>query len=296
MLTLNQVLKQVKRIEFNSKILVDELLNGNQDSPFSGSGLEFSDIKEYTFGDDLRRIDWKLSIKHNKVYIRKYTETKNLYVYFLFDVSSSFDLGYKISKKDKSICLIASLIFAALRKDASIGLIMFSDKIEKELKPIKGSNHAINLIEKLINYNIPKKNKTDLKRVLKQFDDRIENRCLIFIISDFKCKMNFFSQLRLIHKKHDIVPIIVNDKNENLFEDNINLIEDSETGDKIFLNYYDKYLIGEIIKEIKEKENSIISLFDRIGIKSLTISTDEEYEYALRRFYTEKFRRASYGL
>ena len=288
MLTLKQVFNQVKKIEFNSRNLVDQLLSGSQYSCFKGTGLEFYDLKEYVLGDDIRRIDPKTILKYNKNCIRRYVEEKKMEVKFLFDVSSSFGLGVPISKKDKSICLIASIIFAALRKDASIGLMFFSNKIDKEFVSVSGKIQSINIIRQLLSYKVSNGEKTDLKKVLREFNKKNKNRCILFIVSDFRCSISFL-ELKLMSKKHDIIPIIVNDNIEKNVSRDIKSIEDPESGRKIHINRYNRHLLNQFVNGDNNNKKSIISSFYEIGVNPLMINIDEEYEYALKTFFRKKY-------
>jgi len=233
-----EIIRQVKKVEITTKNLVDGIIAGNYHSVFKGQGIEFSDIRGYNPGDDIRTIDWKVTARLNQPFVKEFIEERDLLVYFLFDASASGSFGNQISKRNKAIEMTASLIFAAMRNNDNMGLIMFTDKIERFVPPRKGRKHALKLIREMITFE-PESKKTDIKNCLVYASKLIKKRSVIFIISDFYSP-DFMQPLRIIKKNNDIVPVRIHDKREFEMPD-IGLIEleDEETGEQILVDTSD---------------------------------------------------------
>ena len=280
-----EILKQVKKIEIKTKHLVDGIIAGNYHSIFKGQGIEFSDIRDYRSGDDIRAIDWKVTARFNHPYIKEFIEERDLRIYFAFDISASGFFGNIISKKRKAIELIASLMFAAIKNNDKAGLFLFTDKIEKFIPAKKGRKHILKLIRELIHYN-PESKQTNIGNSLKHISKIIKKRSILFIISDFYSTENFMHPLKLLKNKHDVIAIRINDQREFDIPD-IGLIEleDEETGEQLLLDTSDiefqkKY--KELITGMRKKSKT---MFRKVKVGVLDITTDEPYEIPLKKFF-----------
>lgn len=285
---MKEILKQIKRIEINTKKLVDGLISSNYHSIFKGTGVEFSEIKEYNPGDDIRTIDWKVTARFNKPFIKEFIEERDLSVYFVLDVSASGSFGNNVEKKRKSIELIASLMFSALRNNDSVGLFLVTDKIEKFLLARKGRKHILRLLTYLLTYE-PVSRKTDLNISLKYISKILKKRNVVFIVSDYFSD-DFSVPLKVLKKKNDVIAIKIIDKREKEIPDVGYIhLEDEETGEQIVVDTSDKTFRDNYYNLIKEHDKRLEKLFRKYKIDFIEILTDEEYSKPLKKFF--KIRR-----
>lgn len=285
-----EILTTVKKIEIKTKRLVDGLITGNYHSIFKGQGIEFSEIREYRFGDDIRSIDWKVTARYNKPYIKEFIEERDLTVYFAFDISGSSLFGNLVSKKRKSIELIAGLMFGAMQNNDNIGLFLFTDSLEKFVPAKKGKKHVLKLIRELISYG-PRSKRTNINLSLSYISKIIKKRSVLFVISDFYSD-EFATPLKIMSKKHDLVAIRINDKREFEIPD-VGLIdlEDEETGEQITVDTSDTEFIEnykKIMRRVKRKANAS---FRKNKIDVLDLNTDDPYDVSLRRFFEHRKHR-----
>ncbi|NIA04011.1 MAG: DUF58 domain-containing protein, partial [Nitrospiraceae bacterium] len=278
-----EIIKQVKKIEIKTRHLVDTLISGSYHSIFKGQGIEFSEIREYHPGDDIRAIDWKVTARYNKPFIKEFVEERNLRIYFLFDYSASGDFGNMFEKKRKAIELTATLLFSAIRNNDNAGLFIFTDHIERYIPPRKGKRHALKLITALVEH-MPQSKKTDLNSVLIQISHIIKKRSIIFIISDFYSD-NFVKPLSILKNKHDVIAIRIWDNREQEIP-NIGLIEleDEETGEQILIDTSDEDFRKNYIELMRNESKKLNNIFKKYKIDSMTVTTNEPYEIPLRKF------------
>ncbi len=287
-MTLKQVLKEVRKIEIKTKKLVEGLLQGNYHSVFKGSGIEFSEVREYKPGDDIRTIDWNVTARMNKAYVKEYIEERNLNVFILLDVSGSNDFGLNKSKKRTGVEIAATIMFAAVKNNDNIGLTLFTDKTEKYFKPRKGRKHALRLIREMIYYN-PKSKKTNIKEALKFIIKIVKKQSIIFVISDFienNDQYNYLKELKIINKKHDLILIRIMD-NRELEIPEIGFIElsDEETGESIIINTSDKEFQENYKKMIKNKIREFDNKMKKLRIDTIKVNTEEGFVKPLEKFF-----------
>jgi uncharacterized protein (DUF58 family) len=284
MLQTKEILKQVKKIEISTKHLVDGLISGNYHSIFKGQGIEFSEIRDYRPGDDIRAIDWKVTARFNHPFIKEFIEERDLSVFFIFDSSASGNFGNIIEKRKKAIELTATLMFSALKNNDNIGLFIFTDKIEKYIPTRKGRRHVLKLISNLVTHE-PKSKKTNIKDSLIYIANIIKKRSILFIISDFYSE-DFAQPLTSLKSKHDVIAIKIEDNRESNLP-NIGLIqlEDEETGEQILVDTSDKQFQKNYAKIIKTQNNKLDTLFKKHKIDTVKITTDEAYEIPLKKFF-----------
>ncbi|MEM4260143.1 MAG: DUF58 domain-containing protein [Candidatus Woesearchaeota archaeon] len=284
MLETKEIIKQVKKIEITTKHLVDGIITGNYHSIFKGQGIEFSEIRDYRPGDDIRAIDWKVTARFNHPYIKEFCEERDLQVYFVFDYSASGNFGNIIEKRKKAVELTATLMFSAIRNNDKVGLFIFTETVEKFIPARKGRKHILKLISRLVIHE-PKSKKTDLKKTLSFVANVVKKRSIIFIISDFYSQ-DFSNELSILKNKHDVIAVRVNDRRETTIPD-VGLIqlEDEETGEQVLVNTSDKEFRENYTKIITKEYQKINTIFRKHKIDSVSVVTDESYEVPLRRFF-----------
>ena len=286
-----EILKQVKKLEISTKQLVDGLITGNYHSMFKGHGIEFSEIREYRPGDDIRSIDWKVTARFNHPYIKEFIEERDLQAYFILDMSGSGSFGNNITKKRKALEVAASLMFAALRNNDKVGIILFTNVIEKFIPARKGKKHVLQALSSIISFT-PKSNETDLENSLMQVAKIIKKRSILFVISDFFDSSNYFFPLKILKQKHDVVALKISDLREQQIPD-IGLIEleDEETGEQILVNTSDPEFQRQFVEIVSNNESVLISNLRKLNVDFIKILSDEEYDIVLKKFFKKRIRR-----
>lgn len=246
-----ELLKKIRKIEFKAKKLSDNIFSGQYKSKLKGNGLEFSDIRRYTPGDDVRNIDWKVTAKQRKAYVKEFTEERELSIFLLIDVSPSMIFKEKM----EYICeIVASLAFSATKTGDRIGAIFFSDKIEKVIPLKKGKKHSLAILDTLLNMKTFGK-KTDIMNVLRYFGKIYKRRATIFLISDFLDE-NYEKELKILSQKQDIIPIRIGDKrSEELPVGAIFNLKDSETGEIVTVENFKRNKVNQENFNIKNGIN-----------------------------------------
>jgi len=290
MLETRDVLKQVKKIEISTKHLVDGLIAGNYHSIFRGQGIEFSEIRDYRPGDDIRSIDWKVTARFNHPFVKEFIEERDLRVYFVFDYSASGSFGNIIEKRRKAIELAATLMFSAMRNNDNVGLAIFTENVEKFIPARKGKRHILKLISELVTHE-PSSKKTDLNEALKFISTIVKKRSIIFIISDFYGQ-EFSKPLSILKNRHDVIAIRVNDNRESDIP-NVGFIqlEDEETGEQILVDTSDENFRKNYSHLIKQEDKRLDNTFKKNKIDTISILTDSSYELPLRRFFKMRQKR-----
>ncbi|MCI4432733.1 MAG: DUF58 domain-containing protein [Nitrosopumilus sp.] len=283
-----EILKQVKKLEITTKLLADGLVTGNSNSIFKGQGIEFSEIRDYRPGDDIRAIDWKVTARFNHPYIKEFIEERDLQIYFVIDLSESGSFGTNISKKQKALEIIASLMFAALRNNDRMGVFLITDRVEKFIPAKKGRKHLLQVLNLIVSFT-PKSQKTDLKTSLVQISKIIKRKSIIFVISDFIDESEFLKPLKILRKKHDIIALKISDLREKEIPD-VGLIEleDKETGEQILVDTSDEDFRNSYSKLISENELQFTSNLRKIKIDTLQLFTDQNYSIPLRNFFRRR--------
>lgn len=283
-----ELLKKVRRIEIKTRGLSRHIFAGEYHSAFKGRGIAFSEVREYQYGDDIRSIDWNVTARFNHPYIKIFEEERELTVMLLIDVSGSGNFGTTVSfKKDLMTEVAAVLSFSAIFNNDKIGVIFFSDKVEKFIPPQKGRKHILRIIRELLDFK-SQSQKTNLDEPLRFLTNAIKKRCTAFIISDFIVP-DFEEALRIASNKHDIVALKVFDPVEKAIP-NIGLIKvlDSETGAEKWVDTssrttrdaYEKWWIGHI--------ELIKNIFKRCGVDSAELRTDLDYVKPLIKLFENR--------
>lgn len=286
----NNFFKKIRRLEIKTKHLVDGIITGNYNSIFKGQGIEFSEIRDYRFGDDIRTIDWKVTARFNHPYIKEFIEERDLQVYFVIDVSGSENFGSDISKKEKSLEIIASLMFAAMKNNDGIGVFLISDKIEKFVPARKGKRHILQLLKLISNFE-PTSWKTNLQISLEFISKTITRKSVVFIISDFNDQTKFVKPLKIMRRKHDVIALKITDPRELEIPD-IGLIEleDEETGEQILVDTSDEEFRKSYSNLVSENNLRFFSNMKKNKIDALTLNTDQDFAIPLKKLFKRRYR------
>ena len=290
MLETRQVLKKVKKIEIKTRNLVEGLLQGAYHSVFKGRGIEFSEVREYMVGDDVRTIDWNVTARMNKPFVKEFIEERDLTIVFAFDVSGSSYFGSTKEKKEHAIELIASLMFAALKNNDNTALCMFTDNVEKFIPARKGKRHVLRMIRELI-YFKPAERKTDVASCLRFLSRVVKKRSIIFVISDFFGKP-FSKELKLLRNRHDVIAVTLYDPRELEMPD-VGMIEleDEETGEQVLVDTSDPSFRENYVKIVNKNLSAIRRNFSKLKVDCVDIRTDTNFESPLRKFFKLRQRR-----
>ena len=285
-----EIISQVKKIEITTKQLVDGLITGNYHSIFKGQGVEFSESREYRVGDDIRSIDWKVTARFDHPFVKEYIEERDLCVYFVLDMSGSSAFGNNISKRRKSIEIVASLMFAALKNNDNVGLFLYTQGIELFIPARKGRKHILKCISKIVTFQ-PSSKSTNLNQTLKFISKVIKKRSIIFLISDF-FDDDYMLPLQILKRKHDIIAMQIIDNRELEIPD-IGLIEleDEETGEQLLVDTSDDEFRKNYEQLMKKREKDLQRSLNRIKIDFVRILTDEPFDVPLKKFFKIRIRR-----
>jgi len=286
-----EILKKVKRIEISTRGVVNEIFSGEYHSVFKGRGMEFSEVREYQIGDDVRTIDWNVSARMNHPYVKVFEEERELTVMLLVDVSSSGNFGTASQMKGEIAAeLCAVLAFSAIKNNDKVGLIIFSDKIEKFIPPRKGKQHVLRVIREII-YFKPEDSQTNLNVALEYLIKVIRRRSIVFLISDFLTE-DYEKALQVTNKKHDVIAIDVIDPREVELP-NIGFIEleDAETGETVLVDTSNAQVRSGFFSKSEGDRLQREKFFKSIGIDNINIYTDRSYVEPITRFFRMRAKR-----
>ena len=283
MTQLSKLLKQVKNLEVKTKNLVEGMESGTYRSRFRGGGIEFSEVREYTAGDDARRIDWNVSARYNDLFVKEFVEEKELNVYVIIDLSASNDFGYIKSKKELGFEVAASLMFSAIKNNDRVGMGLFTETLEKFIPAKKGKKHMIEILQNLLDYS-PKSSKTDIFKSLSQLQSNLKRRSVVFIVSDF-ISDSFVKPLKYLKFKHQIVLVNISDIRESQIPEIGHVyLEDAESGEQILVNTSDKKFQEQysiLLKKTREKNEYEMK---KSGIDFLNLSNEESFDITFNRY------------
>jgi uncharacterized protein (DUF58 family) len=280
----NELIRRLKKIELSTGILVEGLQSGLHHSIFKGQGIEFSEIREYVPGDDIRSIDWKVTARYNHPFIKEYAEERDQTFYFMVDVSGSGTFGSEMSKQHKILEIMASLAFAALKNNDRVGLLLFSDRVEKFIPARRGRKHVIGILNTMIGFT-PESGKTRLAEPVKFLAKVLTRRSSIIILSDF-VSPEFLLPLRILRRRHEIIAIRVTDERESGLPDvGFIELEDPETGEQILVNTSDREFRERYAALVQESAEKLETDLSRNNIGQITILTKDPFEIPLRRFF-----------
>ncbi len=286
-----ELLKQVRQIEIRTKGLVNQVFSGEYHSVFKGRGMEFSEVREYQFGDDIRNIDWNVTARFGHPYIKVFEEERELTVMLMVDLSGSLMFG-SVSKTKQRVAaeLSAILAFSALKNNDKVGLILFTDKIEKFVPPRKGNKHVLRIIREVLSFE-PEGNSTDIKAALEFMNNAIKKRSIVFLLSDFLDE-GYEKILKVVGRKHDLIGMVLDDRRENEFP-SIGLVKftDAETGAERWIDTSSQR-VRQAMKQARGQETSKRdSLFLKSRLDKIYVQTGEDYIKPLVQFFRLRERR-----
>lgn len=285
----SELLQRVRKIEIKTRGLTNNIFAGEYHTAFKGRGMTFSEVREYQYGDDIRNIDWNVTARYNHPYVKIFEEERELTVMLLIDVSASRNFGTVSKLKKNQITEIAAVLaFSAIQNNDKIGVIFFSDKIEKFIPPKKGHTHILHIIRELIDFT-PERKQTDITLALQYLTNAIKKRCTCFLVSDFMDEHDFEHPLLIANKKHDMVALRVYDQRENeLPAVGLLYLKDAETGERIWVDTSDRRVREEYKKYMQTREKDLERVFKRSGVDVATISADEDYVRALITLFKKR--------
>ncbi|MCQ2232393.1 MAG: DUF58 domain-containing protein [Paludibacteraceae bacterium] len=284
----NEILKKVRKIEIKTRGLSRNIFAGEYHTAFKGRGMAFAEVREYQYGDDIRNIDWNVTARFNKPFIKVFEEEREMTMMLLVDVSGSGDFGTQVQKKREMMTEIAAtLAFSAIQNNDKIGVIFFSDKIEKFIPPQKGKKHVLYIIRELLGFE-PESKKTNIEEALIYLTNAIKKRCTAFIISDFIDK-DFKKSLTIANRKHDVVALQIYDKREmELPSVGLIRMKDAESGEDIWIDTSSAKVRNLYHKNWKERQEKVKQTLSQCGVDSVAISTDEDYVKALMKIFKQR--------
>ena len=285
----SELLKRVRKIEIKTRGLSKNIFAGEYHSAFKGRGMTFSEVREYQYGDDIRNIDWNVTARHNRPYVKIFEEERELTVMLMIDVSASRNFGTISKLKKNQITEIAAVLaFSAIQNNDKIGVIFFSDKIEKFIPPKKGRTHILHIIRELIDFYTEDK-QTDIEQALEYMTNSIKKRCTCFVISDFIDEHDFAHALAIANRKHDVVALRVYDPRENQLPPvGMMYLRDAETGEQMWVDTSDKKLREAYEKYAFVREKELDAIFKRSGVDVANIRSDEDYVRALITLFKKR--------
>ena len=285
----NELIKKVRKIEIKTRGLSSNIFAGQYHSAFKGRGMAFSEVREYQYGDDVRDIDWNVTARFNKPYVKVFEEERELTVMLLVDMSGSLDFGTSgMYKKDMVAEIAATLAFAAIQNNDKIGAIFFTDRIEKFIPPQKGRKHILYIIREVLGFE-PESQQTDLTVPLQYLTNAIKKRCTTFVLSDFIEERDFKNALTIANRKHDVVAIQVYDKRvEELSDVGLMKMADPETGEEVYVDTSSRRVRALHRKWWVESQVRLRDTFSKSGVDSISVRTDQDYVKALMNLFAKR--------
>lgn len=283
------ILKKVRRIEIKTRGLSQNIFAGQYHSAFKGRGMAFSEVREYQYGDDVRDIDWNVTARFHKPYVKVFEEERELTVMLLIDVSGSLDFGTtKQMKRDMAVEIAATLAFSAIQNNDKIGVIFFSDKIEKYIPPKKGRKHILYIIREMLDFQ-PSSKKTDVGMAMEYLTQVAKRRCTAFVLSDFYTRNDFKQQIQIANQKHDIVAIQVYDPRAKALP-NIGLMKvcDAETGHEMYIDTSSKKLRQAHERYWLQREEQLRQTFAKSNVDWVSVATNEDFVRHLMMLFSQR--------
>ncbi len=285
----NELLRKIRRIEIKSRGLSQNIFAGEYHTAFKGRGVIFSEVREYQYGDDIRDIDWNVTARHNRPYVKSYEEERELTVMLLIDVSASRNFGaVGDTKKEIMTEIAATLAFSSIQNNDKVGVIFFSDKVEKFIPPKKGRKHILLIIREILEFQ-PENTGTDLDVAFQFLNRVIKKRCTAFVLSDFIDSHDYSSSLSISNMKHDVAAIQIYDKRDAKLPD-IGLIrvKDIESGQDMWLDTSSKRVRTMYEKEWYSRQQHLSNIVAKSGVDLASIATDEDFVRALLALFRKR--------
>ena len=285
----SEIIKKVRQIEIKARGLSSNIFAGQYHTAFKGRGMAFSEVREYQYGDDVRDIDWNVTARFNKPYVKVFEEERELTVMLLIDVSGSLDFGtQRQMKRDMVTEIAATLAFSAIQNNDKIGVVFFSDKIEKYIPPKKGRKHILYIIRELLDFH-PGSKMTNIVQAVEFLTSVAKRRCTAFLLSDFYTPDTFRQQLTIANRKHDVVAIQVYDKRAAELP-NVGLMRvvDAETGMEQYVDTSSRKLRDSYRRSWLQRQNDLDETFAKSNVDHVSIATDEDYVKSLLMLFKQR--------
>lgn len=285
----SDILKRVRQVEIKARGLSNNIFAGEYHSAFKGRGMSFSEVREYQYGDDIRDIEWNVTARFNHPYIKVFEEERELTVMLLVDVSGSLNFGTQVQmKRDMLTEMAATLAFSAIQNNDKIGVIFFSDRIEKFIPPKKGRKHILFIIRELLDFK-PESNRTDIALAVEYMTQVIKRRCTAFVLSDFMDTKDFRVPLTVANRKHDVVAIQVYDRRiAELPDVGLIKVRDAETGFERYLDTSSRAVRQAQAQWWRDSQERLNDTFTRSGVDNVSVRTDQDYVIALRNLFAQR--------
>ena len=286
-----QILKKVKQVEIRTRGLVNDLFGGEYHSVFKGRGMAFSEVREYQPGDDIRLIDWNVTARNGAPFIKVFEEERELTVYLLVDISKSGEFGSQNQLKQEFGAEIASVLgFSAIKNNDKVGLILFSNEVEKYVVPKKGKSHVLRVIRELL-YTAPKNKGTSLKNALDYLLKVAKRKSVVFLISDF-IDDKYWSSLKIANRKHDLIGIRLFDPAEKLFPDlGVLKVKDPESGSSFWIDTSSKREMEKLESKIQSDFDAFQNKAKKIGFDIISVATDQDFVEPLISLFRKRDKR-----
>ncbi len=286
---IQQLMQKVRRIEIKTRALSDNIFAGDYHSAFKGRGMSFAEVREYQAGDDVRDIDWNVSARFNRTYVKVFEEEREQRVMLLIDVSGSLDFGSTVqSQRELLTEIAATLAFSAIRNNDMIGVLFFSDRIEKFIPPAKGKGHILRIIRELLTLH-PKGQRTDISVGLDYFMRVVRQSSVAFLLSDFLDTKDYSIPLSMARQRHDVVAIRVVDlRSKELPRVGLMKVEDAETGHLQYLDTSSSRVRQVYAQAWKQQSNVVENLFRRVRIDHVDVTTGEDYVMEMKRLFARR--------
>jgi uncharacterized protein (DUF58 family) len=285
----SEIIKKVRKIEIKARGLSSNIFAGQYHSAFKGRGMAFSEVREYQFGDDVRDIDWNVTARFHRPYVKVFEEERELTVMLLIDVSGSLDFGtQKQMKRDMVTEIAATIAFSAIQNNDKIGVVFFSDKIEKYIPPKKGRKHILYIIREMLDFH-PESKRTDVKQAVEFLSSVQKRRTTAFILSDFYVRNDFQQSLQIANRKHDVVAIQVYDQRARELPDvGLMKVVDAETGFEQYVDTSSKRLRESYRKYWQGRQSQLLETFNKSNVDNVSIATNEDFVKAMLMLFKQR--------
>ncbi len=285
----SELLKKVRKIEIKTRGLSNNIFAGEYHTAFKGRGMQFAEVREYQPGDDVRSIDWNVTARYSKPFIKVFEEEREMTLMLLVDVSGSDDFGTAVQTKREYLTEVAATIaFSAANNNDKIGVIFFSDKIEKYIPPQKGKKHILYIIRELLSFE-PTSRKTNIDFALKYFTNMVKKRCSAFLISDFIDDNDYSDSLLIASKKHDLAALQIYDPREKELPDvGLMKVKDAETNEDMWVDTSSASTRRIYEQYVREKDELLAQRFAKSGVDYISIATTDDYVKSLMKLFKQR--------
>jgi uncharacterized protein (DUF58 family) len=285
----SEIIKKVRKIEIKTRGLSNNIFAGQYHTAFKGRGMAFSEVREYQYGDDVRDIDWNVTARFHRPYVKVFEEERELTVMLMIDVSGSLDFGtQRQMKRDVVTEIAATIAFSAIQNNDKIGVIFFSDRIEKYIPPKKGRKHILYIIREMLDFH-PESKRTDIKQALEFLTSVAKRRCTAFMLSDFYVRQDFLQPLQIANRKHDVVALQVYDiRAKELPDVGLMRVVDAETGYEQYIDTSSRSLRQAHERYWRNRQEQLLDTMRRSNVDMVSIATHEDYAKALLMLFKKR--------